>query len=317
MKTLHSYLLVAAALLLTGCAIDRPQEYNPELRLMFQPEMYMHVAHEDVERFPTDETFGVAAWALPEGKTWEEDSDAAEEFIPLSEAVSMEVFITDTTLRDTVKDTLWGLSGQVNWPADHSSLTFFAYSPYDEACGCDKEDGISWSTDVAEEQTDLLYTRPHADMHKISNGWVVQLEFEHALSRIDFRIKHRVEDDEKITISRITIDAMRHKGVFHSLRTPQWTLEESLMPQTFFEGSEDAGPLPQPIGDYRMVVPQELDTFVTVEYRYTTFAGTYIVQKLRTVPLKTRIEPGRSYTYTLTVGIDDVKFMHELIEEDD
>ena len=73
MKTLHSYLLVAAALLLTGCAIDRPQEYNPELRLMFQPEMYMHVAHEDVERFPTDETFGVAAWALPEGKTWEED----------------------------------------------------------------------------------------------------------------------------------------------------------------------------------------------------------------------------------------------------
>lgn len=306
-----------AALMLAACAIDRPQEYNPECRLMFQPDMYMHVSHEDIDRFPTDATFGVAAWALPEGVTWKEGAADAEEFIPLSEARSMEVFITDTTLRDTVRDTLWGLPGQVHWPSGNTVLTFLAYSPYEAACGCDRVKGISWSVDLSEDQTDLLYTAPHADMHKINDGWVVQLIFEHALSKVDFRVKHRVEDDERITVKNITIDAMRHKGTFNSLGTPQWSLDESMMPVTFFEGSVDARPLPQEIGDYMLVVPQELDTFVTVEYEYTTFAGTSIVQKLETVPLRTRIEPGRSYTYTLTIGIDDVKFMLELIEEDD
>jgi hypothetical protein len=32
--------------------------------------------------------------------------------------------------------------------------------------------------------------------------------------------------------------------------------------------------------------------------------------------MKTNLEPGRKYIYTLSVGIDDVKFLQELIEED-
>lgn len=316
MKRKPAY-LIAAALMLTACAIDRPQDYNPELRLMFQPDMYMHVSHEYIDRFPTDGTFGVAAWVLPEDVTWAEGSGQAEEFIPLSEARSMEVFITDTTLRQTVKDTLWGLADHVHWPEKSTNLTFLAYSPYDAPCGCDRDRGISWSVDVLEDQTDLLYTSPHADMQKIRDGWVVQLIFEHALSRMDFRVKHRVEDDEKITVKKITVGGMYHKGVFQSLPVPQWTLGGSRIPVTFFEGNAEAGPLPQEMGDYRMVIPQELDTYVTVEYEYTTFADTSIELNVRTVPLRTKIEPGRSYTYTLTVGIDDVKFMLELIEEDD
>jgi hypothetical protein len=31
--------------------------------------------------------------------------------------------------------------------------------------------------------------------------------------------------------------------------------------------------------------------------------------------MKTTLENGRDYTYTLSVGIDDVKFLQELIED--
>lgn len=308
--------VVAAALLLSGCTIDRPLEYNPELRLMFQPDMFMHVSHDEVTHFPADEDFGIAAWMLPEGLSWAEASESAESFLPVSKACSMEVFITDTTLRDTVKDTLWMVSEDTLWPDACSALTFIAFSPYDAACSCDRTDGVTWTVDALEDQTDLLYTAPQADMHKVNDGWVVPLRFEHAMCRMDFRVKHRVEPDERITIRSITVDSMHHKGTFRSLRNPMWTLDASQTPMTFFEGSHEAEPLPQPVGRYMMTVPQTLDTFVTVEYEYTTFAGTSISRKMSTVPLRTRLEPGRSYTYTLSVGIDDVKFLQEIIEKE-
>jgi hypothetical protein len=65
------------------------------------------------------------------------------------------------------------------------------------------------------------------------------------------------------------------------------------------------------------MLPQVLDTYVTVEFDYTTFAGTTITQTLKTTnPIKTALQPGRTYTYTLSVGIDDVLFLQELIEEE-
>ena len=44
--------LISAALVLTGCAFDDALVHDPELRLMFQPEMYMHVSQEGTVRFP-------------------------------------------------------------------------------------------------------------------------------------------------------------------------------------------------------------------------------------------------------------------------
>ena len=63
------------------------------------------------------------------------------------------------------------------------------------------------------------------------------------------------------------------------------------------------------------MLTQKLDTEVTVEYDYVTEAGTFITQKLKTTALQKALQPGKNYTFTITVGIDDVKFLVEIIED--
>lgn len=310
-RPLSILILLACA----GCTFDEPLEYNPELRLMFQPGMYMQVAHDDVERFSTEETFGVCAWELPEGDSWSTGSSTAIQYLPLTEAHSKEVFITDTTLHETAKDTLWVINEDIYWPDAISNLTFMAYAPYSAPGGCNAQDGITYTINMLTDQTDLLYTPPHADKQKIRDGWVVQLRFEHALCEVNFRVKHRVAADEKITIKRITLDELYHEGDFCSLPNPHWKLTGSKAPLTLYEGEHEATPRPNDIGLCRLVLPQKLDTRVTVAYDFTTAANTTISQCLQTVPMHTTLEPGRSYTFTLSVGIDDVKFLEEIIED--
>lgn len=312
----YHFLIVIAAVLLSGCTIDDAEDYNPQMRLMFQPEMYMHVAHEDVERFNTKETFAVRAWVLPDTMVWEQAAHIAKEYMPLMEARSKEVLVTDTSLRNTVKDTLWVVPENVMWPSKYENLTFIAFSPFIAGCSCDMENGITYKTNTLINQTDLLYTAPHSNLNKINNGWVVPLRFQHALCRIDIRVKHRVESNQKITVTKIEIDDVKCRGTFKSLKTPQWELEDSLSTIMIFEGNKEVEPLPQEIGRYWLLPPQQLDTRITVEYKYTNAAGNTITQKLKTNErLKTALEAGRTYTYTLSIGIDDVKFLKELIEE--
>ena len=66
-----------------------------------------------------------------------------------------------------------------------------------------------------------------------------------------------------------------------------------------------------------LMLPQALNTYVTVEFEYINFDGGTISQTLQTAsPLKTVLQPGYNYTYTLSVGIDDVLFLQEVIEEE-
>lgn len=300
-------------LALAGCTMDSPRQYDPELRLMFQPDMLMHVAADGVESFPEDLAVGVSAWKLPDDLTWDEASGESVEYVSLGKACSEQVVITDEGYEAPVNDLLWTLDGNPLWPGMDENLTFMAFSPYGAGCGCGKEDGVTYETDVLEDQTDFLYTLLMTDMHKVRDGWVVPLHFQHAMCEIGFRVKNRVSPEERLTVRSITVDAVRHKGDFASLRDPQWVLEESVSSLDIYDGEFVTQGLPEPIGRTWMMIPQALDTPVTVEFEYTTVAGTSIVQKCSTVPLRTMLESGRSYMFTLSVGIDDVKFLMEIL----
>ena len=306
--------LILTMLMLSACAWDAAQIHNPELRLMFQPDMLMHVASEGVGNFPEEQSIGVIAWKLQEGESWNEGAQDSEQYLTLCEACSRKVDITDMPSHRTVSDVLWVIDSQPVWPDWDESLTFMAFSPYCAECGCDCTKGVTYGTDIMQDQTDLLYTAPMADRQKLRDGWVVPLHFEHALCEISFRVKNRVADNESIKVRSISLDGVRHKGSFASLASPQWTLDESKTGLDIFEGEFETGHEPEPIGRTWLMIPQELETQVSVEYQYTTFADTYIVQNLKTVALKTRLEAGKSYVFTLSVGIDDVKFLTELIE---
>ena len=164
-------------------------------------------------------------------------------------------------------------------------------------------------------QADLLYSEPQADMDKVDRHGVVVLPFKHALAQVDFCVKNRVFKEEEIIIKSIRIDEVKHRGSFTSLPQPSWKVEDAETPLMFFEGEQATSNNAEPIGRRWNVVPQELSTRVTVEYEYRTAANTGFTLKLKTCDLETNLKPGRHYTYTLSVGIDDVKFLLEIIED--
>ena len=295
--------LIFAAAILTGCALDRQNDYDVEYALEFQPAMYMHVATDGTDRFPADRTFGICAWSLPERDAWEDDNSKADVYLPVKEAVPMS------------DGKVWAFDEPVLWPAKNRHLTFLAYSPYDAAAECSVEEGVCFgNVDVLEDQTDLLYTEPLADMDKADCGGVVTVPFRHALCSMNFRVKNRVADDEKIILKKIILDAARHCGDFRSMPDPRWTLDARTARFVFFDGDYQTGHQPSEIGDNILMIPQALETPVTVVYEFVTHAGTSITQELKTTLLQKELLPGKNYTFTITVGIDDVKFLVEIIE---
>lgn len=304
--------IFSALALLAGCTIDSPVVYDPDLRLLLQPEVYRHVNDGNEYVYPKSQDFAVCAWT------------SGDKWLELSRAYSQEIVLTDTIRKVQVKDTLWAFDEQVLWPGKNEVVSFTAYSPYEEDCTVSKEKGVQWSTDVLAEQVDLLYSHAEIDRRSNVDGNVAHLSFSHALCQVAFRVKNRVDNEgaldpenrpDKITVKKITIDGVKHNGSFCSLLSPQWTLEEDVRPLPIYEGTFQTAGVPEPIGTVWLMIPQKFDTTVTVEYQYTTFANTTITQKLKTVPMKTNLENGRNYTYTLSVGIDDVKFLQELIED--
>ena len=310
---MKKYIPILAVCLFAGCASDETQDYHPELRLLFQPNMYMHVSHEDVDLFTTDRSFGVSAWKLSEGQTWKRDASQAVSYLSMSEARSRKVSFTDASTTGTIEDTLWMVSDNVYWPSQEESLTFLAYSPYSANCSCDPMLGVTYTVNTLENQTDFLYSRLHADKFSSNNGGVVPIQFEHALCKVDFRVKKQVYGNDRIIVKSITLDQAHCRGTFRSLATPHWEKEETLEPLPIFEGNEDIGSVPQSIGRYWMMIPQQLASPVTVEYEYITPTQT-LSWKKQTVPLRTGLEAGRSYTFTLLIGWDDVIFQQELLE---
>ena len=304
--------IFVALMLLAGCTIDAPTIYDPEVRLLFHPEMYHHIDDDDADVYPLDQDFSVCAWT------------GDRQWLPLSRAFSQEVQLTDSIRKIQVTDTLWVLEEMVMWPSKEQILSVTAYSPHDEDCKVDREKGVQWSTDVFEEQVDLLYAHKEKNRLGNVNNNILHIPFNHALCRVNFRVKNRVDNTgaldvfnrpDKITIKKIRIDGVKHRGSFCSLPSPVWTLDEDVQPLEIFDGVFLTSGTPEPIGNVWLMVPQTFSTNVFVEFQYTTFANTTITQHIRTVPLTATLEPGHDYTYTLSVGIDDVLFLKERLDE--
>ena len=297
------FINILAVIALTSCTINRQNPYDPDVALIFQPAMYMQVAEDDVERYPTDQSFGISAWSLPDESSWTECAADAVEFFSSFEAAP-------------VDELRWSCGEEILWPSVTENLTFIAWAPNEAGCGCRKTEGVTFEVDnVLEDQTDLLYTEPLQDMSKLECGGVVTVPFRHALCQISLCVKNRVAADEKITVKSLKIDEIAVSGTFSSLKTPQWRTGGQSASVAFFDGNFVTGPLPELIGSKWLMIPQEMETSLTVEYDFTTASGETITQRLKTIPLKMPLEAGRSYTLTLSVGIDDVKFLKEIIKD--
>lgn len=296
-------IIILSALAAAGCTVNRQNLFDPEVGMSFQPAMLMHVAEDDAERYPADQSFGVSAWSLPDEKQWNGNSSEAVLFIDALEA-------------KPVDELNWCCDEKLVWPSVIENVTFLSWSPYSEGKGCDNEDGVRFEiNDIRTEQTDILYTDPLQDICKIECGGVVTIPFRHALCQMSICVKNRVFETEKIIVKDVVMDRIAGSGTFCSLKDPQWQTDEENVSVTFLNEPFQTGAHPEPAGRKWLLIPQEINTPLTVEFSFTVETGETITQRLKTIPLKMRLEAGKSYIMTLSIGIDDVKFLEEIIKD--
>ena len=299
MKRIFTYM--AMMLVAAGCTMDRKVEYDPLMEFEFLPVMHVAAKADVVEDYPEGEPFAVNAWTLDRGCRWEDDATSPQAYLEEEDVV--------------YGGGGWKLSCDALWPERDKSLSFIGFTPIEAFGACTLAEGVTCTYDMLQTQTDIMYTDPQTDVDKVECGGIVIMPFRHALCQVDFEVKNRVAKNEEIIIKSIKIDGVKHTGSFRSLPEPTWTVEGEPVSLTFFEGNQYTRNVPDRIGGTWLTIPQNLDTNVSVEYEYRTAANTGFTATLKTCQLQTNLKPGRHYTYTLSVGIDDVKFLLEIIED--
>lgn len=291
----------SVAVILVSCVKDNEDILDYDVVLSFNPAIYSHVKSAVNGNYPDNVPFGVTAITQPNGLKGDREGKGSESFL-YNEKVEP-------------YDGKWVPESKCNWPHVSKTLTCIAYSPYGVADECNFEDGIIVkNVDMEKSQEVILYTEPVENVHKSIYGGVVALPFKHALASVSIRVKNLVDLKEKIKIKGVRILGVKYKGDFRSLPAPEWQLKEDETDLEFYKGDCEIPQAPTDLGKGFMLLPQVLDSCFEVDFSYHTSSGTYIEHTIKSRNAGTLIEPGTNYIYTLSIGIDEVKFMLEVID---
>lgn len=226
--------------------------------------------------YPTDETFGIFAYALTDNKKWATDKASAATLID-----NVEI---------SYQSNMWkATTGKYYWPNDSkSSVTFIAYSPKNftwdgtpipASYNLANSAGLTFTDFETDTETDLMYADERVDKQGPYLGGL-NLVFKHALTNIFFTAE-TVENYTGITytIQSIRVVDVATKGTFNAQPTPSWTVGPDL---GFFEPYSGPGMVitatnSGKIGNNLLMVPQDASG-VTVEVVYT-ISGTNIASE--------------------------------------
>ena len=231
--------------------------------------------------FPEDKSFGV--WAM-------DDNTSTE-------------YISDTEVR--CSDNVWTSGALPLWPAS-STLTFYAYSPC--SLPVKFKGGVMKLTgfDTETYGDELLFAQTASGLNSAQGD--VKLPFTHALTRLDMRIASGFGTDFQVRIDRIVLKNVATVGDYDSSDSPCWSADESTTTDiVFFDSERDgqflAGAKMQFIGDVHTIIPQQLGASIEVNYSFRADEGGWIDgQSDSTERIYIEWEPGRQYTYSLTIN---------------
>ena len=230
--------------------------------------------------FPEDKSFGV--WAL--------DSQSAE-------------YISDNEI--SCSSGIWSSELLPFWPTN-STLTFYAYSPCTLPVKFMKGIMTLEGFNVMSDSDDVLFAQTESGL--TSSLGDVKLPFSHALSRIDMRIASGYGADVQVRIDRIVLKKVATVGNYDSSKYPNWTVDSSTATDiVFFDSERDgqflAGPKMQFIGELHTIIPQNIRSVIELEYAFRVDDTDWIEgQKDVTEEIIITWEPGRYYTYSLTIN---------------
>lgn len=228
-----------------------------------------------------------------------------EESVPFPQDRSFKVWATDmengaSVLDDETVSCSGGewLASQT-WP--ESELMFTAYWPTDLAVSYDPGKGVAikgFNTD--EDPRDLLVARNRDEFDADS---LVTLNFEHILSRVDFRIMHSLEDHMEIVVTKIELDGYGFTGDYDD---GVWTVDSKNDRHVVYDAGDGEGfALTKEatyIGEDFYTIPQLCQADIVVSFKVRVGTGGWIPDTMTVGSLKTDWQSGKQYTYTLTLA---------------
>lgn len=227
-----------------------------------------------------------------------------EESVPFPQDRSFKVWATDmengaAVLDDETVSCSGGewLASQT-WP--ESELLFTAYWPTDLAPTYDPDKGVEirgFNTD--EDTRDLLVARNRDEFDADS---LVTLNFEHILSRVDFRIMHALESNIDVAVKKITLTGYGFTGDYND---GKWTVSSQDDSHVVYDAG-DGEPMVVTkdaayVGEDFLTVPQLCTGNIEVEFLIRVGTGGWITEILDVNGIRTDWQSGRQYTYTLTL----------------
>lgn len=226
--------------------------------------------------------------------------------------------------QSVIWDSEWDYNPKKYWPGDDNKVSFFAYAPYTDvtlsptenitAFGYDNTNKgnptLSFSVeDEVIKQIDLLYATPKTDL----TSGKVEFVFNHALSRIGFKVKTS-NDQYRITVTKITLNANFNNSGTLNLYSGNWSYEPSsdrTYTLTSFTPSEITGTAGTAISateGYAMVIPTDLTSTkiqISVTYTYQSKVSatewSSEVEKTQSGSVGVNLVKGNAYTFVLTL----------------
>lgn len=335
---MKNYLFIAAAacVALAACTKNevKPVEVDQEIT-------YQTIDTKASSHFASDKHFTSYAYMLPYGKNWDTDKDDASEYIADAEISYHNTSPNYEWKAD--KTYYWPKQGSLTFFA-WSTYTTTKPSLTGATVSCTKANGIQVDAfDITQNKNvDFLVAEVAKDKKanssnhedESSNTWAkgVPTVFKHALSKLVFKVvtvKDYTADNVTFTVTSIKLKGVNNKLAYsqdwqsgetaslHTWKNPSPAVEIDALP--VFTGDHEATSTPTTLtpatGDYSIVIPQTFDADDVLEIVYeikTEFITGSPVTETVTINDKklsdayTNWEPGKEYTLTIKLGIDEV-----------
>lgn len=224
----------------------------------------------------------------------------------------------------------WDYSNTKYWPNDNDKITFFAYAPYLENPNLGKDNGgyptVDFTVDnTVANQQDLMYASA-IDQYKtyteLGSDDGVKLTFNHALSRIGFKVK-TARTDYRIKITSITLTGDFNTSGTCTLKDGSFTtsipeIDKEYTFSTFNSNNTSKISSTTAIdineeGNYLMIIPtdftsEDISVSITYTYEYEYATGLYATE----TPVVqegsiTNVNFEKGKAYSLVMELDPLK----------
>ena len=218
----------------------------------------------------------------------------------------------------------WKYDNKKYWPNSTEKISFFAYAPHvatadaiitgfsNETTKADPTINFTTPTDV-EDQIDLLYAN---NKNQTQTDGTVEFTFNHALSRIGFKVKTE-RTDYRVTISKITLTGDFNTSGTLNLCTGTWSGEDTEANQDTYELTfntanninSTSGTAIEATEGYVMAIPttfeesSKLNVSVNYTYQYEVSTGVWstATSDTKNGSIATTFAKGNAYTLVMTL----------------